>query len=554
MNHEDRLESASRLKLLFVDADRRVLNSLRAMFRHDHDVVAATHVHEALQALDETPVDVVVADDRLPDTNGLDLLHWVRLRAPEAARILLVGAGEQPYDAATIRRAQLFRVLSKPCAPDVLRATIAQAGRTARVGRASALVRAAASAAQPDSAANDILREDKDGTRPVLTLSDDDSGLHRTLDGAEHTFGGTPRSIDSASVTGSVPLADVDAIPANTEASPAAMTDASTPSSEGGLSAPFATPDTASSTIDDTDVAPAPGESTDEHSRPISTRVWSAHGITVEEDAYDDPTDTQRVFASMLHDKSTRPPHATEENTSPAVQVSASLAADSGGHSVLPDAPLAGPIGGVGEALPGAAMPPQPPAAPRASTTAPVVPTEVLLLSDDAITRAELRRALERVHVVVDAASPDAALNAICSSCCAVALVDGRGRSARAVERTARTLLGAAPELSILVFAEVSECAALFELPARVPGIISLLYALPTPQQLFGALSWAHAVATYETELLDAALAVPPVVVDPPVAQARGLPSAAASTQSTGALLSDRLRRVSRFLTGAHDD
>ncbi|MEM9384729.1 MAG: response regulator [Pseudomonadota bacterium] len=546
MNPEDRLEAAARLKLLFVDADRRVLNSLRAMFRHDHDVIGATHVHEALQALDESPVDVVVADDRLPDTNGLDLLHWVRLRAPEAARILLVGAGEQPYDAATIRRAQLFRVLSKPCAPDVLRATIAQAGRTARVGRASALVRAAASAAQPDSAAaNDPLRDDQEGTRPVLSLRDDDSGLHRTLDGAEHTFGGTPRVSDAAATTGNVPLAKADTVPANTERSAASAADS--------VPAPLAEVDATAapgSESEDTDAAPSPGDTTD--SRPISTRVWSAHGITVEEDAYDDPTDTERVFASMLHDKSTRPPRA-DESTSPAVQVTAPSAPESGINGVLPDTPLAEPFGGLGHAEHRAAASASR-ARPADAAARPLVPTEVLLLSDDAITRAELRRSLERAHVVVDAATPDAALNAICSSSCSVVLVDGRGRSARAVERTARTLLGAAPELSILVLAEVSECATLFELPARVPGIISLLYALPTSQQLFGALSWAHAVATHDADAMDTAIAAPPVVVDPPLVDTRALPSAAAHAPTTGALLSDRLRRVSRFLTGAQDD
>ena len=544
MNPEDRLESSTRLKLLFVDADKRVLNSLRAMFRHDHDVVIATHVHEALQALDEAPMDVVVADDHLPDTNGLDLLHWVRLRAPEAARILLVSAGEQPYDAATIGRAQLFRVLAKPCAPDVLRATIGQAGRTARVGRASALVRAAASATQPDVAANDSPPEDIEGTRPVLSLRDEDSGLHRTLDGAEHTFGGTPRNADGAS-TGDTPLADNDAPPANTDSD--VLGDGSTlahvPS--GDASAPQgARADTSADGADP--LQTSADQMTDEQSRPVTTRVWSSHGITVEEDAYDDPTDTQRVFASMLEGKTTHPPEAAA-GVSPAVQVTAPAATS--GNSVLPQTPLADDTpavtGGTRRIASALTTADEAPAAqPR-----PVVPVEVLLLSDDAITRAELRRSLERVHVVVDAGSPDAALNAICESCCSVVLLDGRGRAPRSIERTARTLLGAAPELSILVFAEVAESPALFELPARVPGIVSLLYALPTQAQLMGALAWAQAVTCHETQQTVPAR----LMLDVPSSTHDTLPSAT-NPAPGGGLLGDRLRRVSRFMTGGHDD
>ncbi|NNF17483.1 MAG: response regulator [Gammaproteobacteria bacterium] len=117
--------------LLFVDDEKRVLNSMRAMFRRDYNLFLTTSGNEALKIIEQNTVDVVVADQRMPQMSGVEVLSAVRQQSPATVRILLTGYADLDAVEGAMNESEVFRFLSKPCAADELRGTIRQATQIA---------------------------------------------------------------------------------------------------------------------------------------------------------------------------------------------------------------------------------------------------------------------------------------------------------------------------------------------------------------------------------------------------------------------------------------
>jgi DNA-binding NtrC family response regulator len=147
----------SKARLLFVDDEHRVLNSMNASFRRNYQVFLANSGREALEILDRESIDVVISDQRMPEMTGVEVLTEVKARAPDTMRILLTGYADVKAIEASINESEVFRYLMKPCPPIELKNTIALAVEAAASSRADK-EQPAGSAAQlirfPNSDAN----------------------------------------------------------------------------------------------------------------------------------------------------------------------------------------------------------------------------------------------------------------------------------------------------------------------------------------------------------------------------------------------------------------
>ncbi len=133
-SEETRVGPVGKLKVLFVDDDRSVLQGLRRMLRNRRkswDMRFASGGREALETLAEVPADVVVSDLRMPEINGADLLTEIKERWPEAVRIILSGDTDKAAIFRTIGPAHQF--LTKPCSAEQLCSAITRAGAMRRV-------------------------------------------------------------------------------------------------------------------------------------------------------------------------------------------------------------------------------------------------------------------------------------------------------------------------------------------------------------------------------------------------------------------------------------
>lgn len=127
----------SKARVLFVDDEKRVLNSMRGLFRREYELFLTTDGASAVKIATENSIDVIVADQRMPGMSGTQVLGKVKELSPRTVRILLTGYADQSAVEGSINVGEVFRFLSKPCPPKELRQTLQLAIDAARSTPAS---------------------------------------------------------------------------------------------------------------------------------------------------------------------------------------------------------------------------------------------------------------------------------------------------------------------------------------------------------------------------------------------------------------------------------
>lgn len=113
-------------RVMCVDDEPRVLEGLALHLRRDYEVHTATSGAVALKSLIDMGAApaVVISDMRMPVMDGATFLKQVMHLYPETTRILLTGEPGREAAVDAINKGQIFRFLTKPCAPDQLRAAV----------------------------------------------------------------------------------------------------------------------------------------------------------------------------------------------------------------------------------------------------------------------------------------------------------------------------------------------------------------------------------------------------------------------------------------------
>jgi DNA-binding NtrC family response regulator len=84
--------SPPKRRVLLVDDEVQVLNSLaRLLRRRGFEVRTTTSPREALELLHAAPADVVIADFKMTEMTGMELLEEVGRLHPRVQRLLLTG-------------------------------------------------------------------------------------------------------------------------------------------------------------------------------------------------------------------------------------------------------------------------------------------------------------------------------------------------------------------------------------------------------------------------------------------------------------------------------
>ena len=116
-----------KFRLLIVDDEPDVLDTLRETIESVHDVATATTGFAALEILRTQPIDLLITDQRMPHMTGLQLMMRARIDHPMLLAIVLT-AYTHPLDLAqALNQGNVFRVLSKPWDRSELMQTIDRA-------------------------------------------------------------------------------------------------------------------------------------------------------------------------------------------------------------------------------------------------------------------------------------------------------------------------------------------------------------------------------------------------------------------------------------------
>jgi two-component system response regulator HupR/HoxA len=110
--------------VLVIDDEPRSLEALRRTLEDDFDVLTASGSDEARAILEREFVQIILCDQRMPGTSGIEFLKQVRTRWPDPVRIVLSGYTDSADIIAGINDAGIWQYLLKPWSPEQLVLTL----------------------------------------------------------------------------------------------------------------------------------------------------------------------------------------------------------------------------------------------------------------------------------------------------------------------------------------------------------------------------------------------------------------------------------------------
>jgi len=111
--------------ILLVDDERRVLNALsRMLLEEDYRILKALNGYDALEAIKNNRVDLIISDQRMPGMSGLAFLKKAAEVDPWTVKIMLTGYLDINEAMETINEAGIYKFIRKPWDEDELKSTI----------------------------------------------------------------------------------------------------------------------------------------------------------------------------------------------------------------------------------------------------------------------------------------------------------------------------------------------------------------------------------------------------------------------------------------------
>lgn len=101
--------------VLYVDDERNNLFSFKATFRTRYNILTAISAEEALSiVVSNSNIDVIISDQRMPGTTGVQLFEKLYELKPDIIRILVTGYADIAAVIEAINRGKIFHYLTKP--------------------------------------------------------------------------------------------------------------------------------------------------------------------------------------------------------------------------------------------------------------------------------------------------------------------------------------------------------------------------------------------------------------------------------------------------------
>ena len=124
-------EQAYKPKVLVVDDEPQILESIHDLLEDDFDVVASTDPAEAVKVLKNAPIAVILADQRMPKLTGGEFLAKAR-EISDATRILITGYVDVDALIRAVNDGQIHSYVPKPWDPANLKVTVLKAATYAK--------------------------------------------------------------------------------------------------------------------------------------------------------------------------------------------------------------------------------------------------------------------------------------------------------------------------------------------------------------------------------------------------------------------------------------
>ena len=116
-----------KIKVLYIDDEVINLQAFKATFRRQFDIHLAKSAEEGFEILKNNPIEVVIADQRMPNKTGVDFFESIIDVHPNPIRILLTAYSDINAIIDAINRGNVYRYVTKPWSEYDLKLTIENA-------------------------------------------------------------------------------------------------------------------------------------------------------------------------------------------------------------------------------------------------------------------------------------------------------------------------------------------------------------------------------------------------------------------------------------------
>jgi signal transduction histidine kinase len=113
--------------LLVIDDEEEILKALTRQFRRRYTVHTAMSAADGYRIMTETPIQVIISDQRMPGMNGAEFFGRVKAEYPDAMRLLLTGYADIQAVIAAINDGNIYRYVVKPWDPVELDTVVREA-------------------------------------------------------------------------------------------------------------------------------------------------------------------------------------------------------------------------------------------------------------------------------------------------------------------------------------------------------------------------------------------------------------------------------------------
>src|SRR6476646_8972621 len=102
------------ISVLYIDDEPHNLTAFKAAFRRDFNVFLAESAVAARKIVEENDIHVILSDQRMPVTTGIEFFESIIESHPEPIRILVTGYTDISAVVDAINRGQVYKYLTKP--------------------------------------------------------------------------------------------------------------------------------------------------------------------------------------------------------------------------------------------------------------------------------------------------------------------------------------------------------------------------------------------------------------------------------------------------------
>lgn len=121
-------EISRKHNILIVDDERQIIKSLKRLLNSEAYLIFSTTMpEEAVEILQQSKIDVMVCDQRMPNISGLELLKYSKRISPGTVKILMTGYSDIDIAVSSINEGNIFYYISKPWDNENLKAVIKRA-------------------------------------------------------------------------------------------------------------------------------------------------------------------------------------------------------------------------------------------------------------------------------------------------------------------------------------------------------------------------------------------------------------------------------------------